>query len=135
MRAMIFPVVAVVLALSAPAAGFERLEPVNEGGDTAPCVTEREFDVAPLDAPRLRVKRIFDTRGVRVEPSRMAPYALVELGGIRAPRKHREVRSYPVCPRPEDGVYGGEVLVEYDRSGRRDPAVVMHYDEWVDWSR
>jgi hypothetical protein len=116
------------LTLASPAHADTR--PVHEGGDTAACVTSLEFDVVRLGASQLRVKRVFDTPGVKVDESTLAAVP----SKYRAPAGSREVRSYPVCPRPADGVTGGVVLAEFDTSGRRTPLVFAHYDEWVDWS-
>lgn len=123
--------VAAVVLWPAPSSAAERTaRPIHEGGDTAPCVTSLEFDVVRLDASRLRVQRVWDTAGVQVDESALDAVP----GKYRAPVGSREVRAYPVCPRPADGVTGGVVLAEFDTSGRRTPLVFAHYDEVVDWS-
>lgn len=92
-------------------------------------MTSLEFDIVRLGAPELRVQRVWDTPGVQVDESTLDAVP----SKYRAPAGSREVRSYPVCPRPTDGVTGGVVLVEFDTSGRRTPMAFAHYDEFVDW--
>jgi opacity protein-like surface antigen len=61
------------VALLAPAGAAQAaLQPVDEGGDSGPCVTYDEFNVwldiqqTGYEMPENRVKRIFDTPGRRV---------------------------------------------------------------------
>lgn len=132
-RVMVRGLVVALLLVVVPAAahGADRTaRPIHEGRDTAPCVSSLEFDVVRLGASQLRVQRVWDTAGIRLDPSALDAVP----DKYRAPEGHRDVRAYPVCPRYEDGVIGGIVFAEFDTSGRRHPLVFANYDEQTDWS-
>lgn len=75
---------------------------VPEGGDTRPCVTEREFwHVGGLHQTARQVRQIVDTRGVRVSNHAFdgwdADAGVAPKDEYGAPIHHRMIRRYPLC--------------------------------------
>jgi hypothetical protein len=104
-----------------PSAAHADRAPVNEGGDTQPCVTYTEFNLAFLGTNREHVKRLFDTDGHRVSSGLMdgmADQVQTMPGTEVAVPEHRMVRFYLGCVTDTDP-YGADVYVEYNmRTGR-----------------
>lgn len=89
--------------------------PVNEGGDSRPCVTYRESQAVFLGMTRHRTQRVLDTDGVPTGRRQLAQYgAAAGLSGLIPPAT--AVRSYAVCVDP--GIGGGTFLVQYGAQGR-----------------
>ena len=112
------------LAVAPPAVADRK--PVNEGGDTRPCVTYQEMEVSYLGALQNRIRRVLDTPGRKVSKRAIERYGMADVVGVPesdvavTPWRYREVRSYPLCPGE-----GDVFLVEFDK--RNDRAVQMLY--------
>lgn len=115
------------LSVASPAGASDRIRPVDEGGDTRPCVTYAETEKVYVGSPRGRVERVLDTPGKRVNPRSLDGVAET-YGADQADLEYREVRSYRMCAEPELGTDGsGVMLVQYNVHTRRDRAVMVYF--------
>ena len=95
--------------------------PVNEGGDTALCVTYDEYQALHFGLTRGKVRRTFDTDGHRVPAAMLDQIvgdAPVAPGYEIDHPTRRMVRHYNVCV-DSLNPNGGDVLVEYNLERQR----------------
>jgi hypothetical protein len=113
-------VAAVLVGAAGPADA--KCSPINEGGDTQPCVTYSEARVVFLTMPRNRVQRVVDTDG-RIGGRRTLAGALSNT----PTRIHAgdTFRTYPVCSEPGADPVNGGFYVEY---GPKDRVVATFYE-------
>lgn len=104
-----------VVAAASPAGAASK--PINEGGDTRPCVTYEEFYAVGLGAPMRRVRRTFDTNGHRVDGGVLSSTVGDVSNNASSPAR-RQVRAYPVCL--DGGLVSGYAYMEFNMRTARD---------------
>jgi hypothetical protein len=109
------------IALAAPSAAQADRIPVDEGGDTASCVTYPEFMAVHFGESRGEVRRAVDTDGHRISADfyyRMIVPSVQTVPGTEvAVPKHVMVRHYLGCQEPNGDI--ADVYVEFNTTTDR----------------
>jgi hypothetical protein len=108
---------------------------VPEGGDTRPCVTEREDNlIGGLHQTRADVRRIVDTPGVVVSDHAFdgwnADAGVLPKDEYGAPANRREIRRYPMCPGMVHRYGTHYVFVEYLLARDSNATIRVEQSRW-----